>query len=511
MKNIVNIINFVRFCEPRCDDDSYLFQTTKEELELCKSYNFPSTVLLQYDALIDKKYINLVNLYKNNTEIGLWLEVVKPLVEAVGITWNGRFPWDWHNDVGFLVGYSPKERELLIDEAFNKFKEIFGCYPASCGSWHIDAYSLKYMYDKYGITASCNCKEQYGTDGYTMWGGIYSGAYYPSKYNMLCPAATKENQINVPVFRMLGADPIYQYDMNAGEKNACQKVTSLEPVYGNSGCDKNWVKWYLSENFNSKGISLSYTQTGQENSMGWEDISKGLPMQFEILNELKNEGNLEIMTLADSGKWFKENYSVTPPQAQMFDSDIRNNRYKTLWYNCKNYRLNVLYEKGRIWIRDFYIFNENFKEKFLDAKETSHNCSYYTLPVIDGFRFTDDKVRAGLYFYRHGHEISFSSPWRSFENNKTANIYLDESLKITADENSIHIRCNEPSWYMCAVNSENAKSPYVAAENKTLKMKFRNYGDEDFLYEAVLEKGYFTSSENGFLIFPEDNEIKFIF
>lgn len=507
MKNIVNILNFVRACEPRSTDDSFLFTTTQEELKLCKKFGFVSTVLLQYDALIDKKYIELLNEHKDNIEIGLWLEVVKPLTEAVGITWRGRFSWDWHNDVGFLVGYTPEEREKLIDEAFNKFRDIFGYYPLSCGSWHIDAYSLKYMQDKYNITASCNCKEQYGTDGYTIWGGIYSGAYYPSVNNILSPAQNKENQINVPVFRMLGADPIYQYDMNMGDKNPCQNVKSLEPVYGNSGCDEQWVKWYLNENFNNKGISLSYTQTGQENSMNWERISKGLPMQFEILKEMQSEKKIEIMTLADSGKWFKENFRETPPQTQIFETDINDNRYKTLWYNCKNYRVNVLYEKGKIWIRDLYLFDEKFKEKFLNTKEESHNCSYYTLPVIDGFRYSNNNTRAGLYFRRHGQDLLFTEPWRTFINGSDANIYLDEALKITAHENFLHIRCNEVSWYMEAINAPEAETTYISADNKMLRMKFTNYGNKPFDYNLTLTKGYFRSTENGFMSFPEDSEI----
>ncbi len=511
MKNIVNIINFVRQCEPREKDDSYLFTTTKEELKLCKLYNFPSTVLLQYDALIDKKYIDLLQEYSDNTEIGLWFEVVEPLCDAVNIQWRGRFPWDWHSDVGFLVGYTPKERELLIDEAFRKFKEVFGFYPASCSSWHIDAHSLKYMYDKYKIAASCNCKEQYGTDGYTIWGGIYSGAYYPSKNNMLCPASTKENQINVPVFRMLGADPIYQYDMNLEDPERCQKVTSLEPVYGNSGCDKKWVEWYLNENFNNKGISLSYTQAGQENSMNWKNIEKGLPMQFEILKDMQDSGKIEILTLKDSGIWFSENFATTPPQAQMFDSDINDNKYKTVWYNCKNYRINVLYEKGSIRIRDLYLFDENFREKFLDLKEESHNCAYYTLPVIDGYRFSDKSIRAGLYFCSNNQEIKFSAPWRTFQKDNSANVYLGDELKITADEDSIYIRSTEKNWNLKAVNAENIELPYISAESKTLKMQYGPFGESCFNYELKLSKGYFRITDNGFMIFPEDGEIEIIF
>lgn len=52
MKNIANIINFVRAVEPREKDNSYLPETTRKELELCRRYSFRSTVLLQYDALI---------------------------------------------------------------------------------------------------------------------------------------------------------------------------------------------------------------------------------------------------------------------------------------------------------------------------------------------------------------------------------------------------------------------------------------------------------------------------
>ena len=103
---------------------------------------------------------------------------------------------------------------------FSAFGRFWGIFPQVAGSWHIDALSLAYMKERYGIAASCNCKDQYGTDGYTMWGGYYNGAYYPSRMNMLCPAQTRENQIDVPGFRMLGADPIHQYDLGLGGARA---------------------------------------------------------------------------------------------------------------------------------------------------------------------------------------------------------------------------------------------------------------------------------------------------
>lgn len=52
-----------------------------------------------------------------------------------------------------------------------------------------------------------------GDGGYTIWGGYWNQAIIPSRVNAYMPAQTEEGQIPVPIFRMLGSDPIYQYVM----------------------------------------------------------------------------------------------------------------------------------------------------------------------------------------------------------------------------------------------------------------------------------------------------------
>ena len=154
---------------------------------------------------------------------------------------------------------------------FEKFKEVFGYYPRVFGSWLFDSYTIRYISDKYGLDAICNCKEQYGTDGYTLWGGYYGQGYYPSRTNCFMPAQTKEEQIPAPLFRMLGSDQVYQYDFGMDRDSGAagvQGVITLEPVYcGNSGGGgvPKWVDWYLRENFNGECLSFGYTQAGQGN------------------------------------------------------------------------------------------------------------------------------------------------------------------------------------------------------------------------------------------------------
>ena len=82
----------------------------------------------------------------------------------------------------------------------------------ACGSGEDVKSAVSYMSDKYDLTAICICREQWGVDAYTLWGGYYSGGYYPSRNNMLCPAQSPEAGCRTPVFRMLGIDPIYGFD-----------------------------------------------------------------------------------------------------------------------------------------------------------------------------------------------------------------------------------------------------------------------------------------------------------
>lgn len=245
---IVNIVNFIRLLEPRDPNitEDVLYQTVVKQVDLMKQYHLGGTFLLQYDALMDKRYQQLLKqLPRGSFEIGAWWEIPQPLVENAGMKWRGRYPWDWRANVGFSTGYTQQERIKLIDTYMRDFKRVFGYYPKSVASWFIDAYSLNYMYTKYHIVASANCKDQYGTDGYTLWGGYWNQAYYPSKLNAYMPAQHASAQIPVPIFRMLGSDPIRQYD--DGLQKERQGVVTLEPVYPHAGGDSTWVNWFFKQ------------------------------------------------------------------------------------------------------------------------------------------------------------------------------------------------------------------------------------------------------------------------
>lgn len=406
MKNIVNIVNFVRGIEPRPRDID-LKKPVIEQIRIMKENNLRGTFLLQYDTLLDKEFLDIIDTCKDFCEIGLWFEVVQPMVEAIGEKWPGRFPWDWHNNVGFLIAYAPDVRYRLIDEAMRLFKSIYGYYPESVGSWHIDALSMKYLADKYNVVSSCICRDQVGTDGYTMQGGYYNQAYYPSVNNMFCPAQTEKNQINMPVFRMLGSDPIYAYDFQIIDYDI-PKCSTLEPVGSYGGGNPDWCDWFFDEIFDGSGLSFQYTQTGQENSFGWPRMGAGIEYQFPLIKELADNGEIEIQTLAESGKWFRETFKTTPPATVKAITDWKHNN-KSVWYYNNKYRVNLFSMDGVVRIRDMYLFDENFKEHYIDKCCTTTACEFRNLPVMDGSIYHSADKNAGIYFTDGEKDIKFDN------------------------------------------------------------------------------------------------------
>ena len=498
---IINIINFIRGVEPREEVD--LYEPVEQQLKLLNDYNLRGTFLLQYDALINNKYIEML---KNTPhEIGCWLEVVEPMCERAGIKWRGRFPWDWHSHVGFTVGYTVSEREKLIDVLMEEFKDIWGVYPESVGSWMIDAHSLSYMSEKYKVSASCNCKDQWGTDGYTLWGGYYGQAYYPSKHNAYAPAQNEEMQINIPIFKMLGSDPIYQYDagMSVTEGAAnWQHVITLEPVYmGVGGGVPRWTKWFLDDVLCAPcSLAFGYAQVGQENSFGWPAMEKGLINQIKLLSQMSDEGRIRIETLASSSKWYRSMFKITPNAAITALSDWKDEDNQSVWFCSNRYRINFLKEKNSIWIRDLTLFDDNYKERYMNDICDNPIMIYDNLPVTDGNRWSGNGIRAGWRMFFDDEEIRVDNIEVNESNEDLIIIISSEQGMVTVclKTNKIFISSSVPGFnirMLWGISKE-----MDSAEFEENKMMLHH---ESFDYCIKLEAGIFRNQG----IITDDNQI----
>lgn len=517
---IINIINFIRQTDYRVENaDALLFEAVEKQIKLVNQYDFPATFLFQYDALINPKYQELMkSQLSSKCEIGAWWEITQPHVEAAGIKWRGEHSWVSTANIAFTPGYTLKEREQLVDAYMAKFKEIYGKYPKSVGSWFIDSHTLVYMYEKYGIVASCNCKDQVGTDGYTLWGGYWNQAYYPSRLNAYMPAQTKEGQIPIPIFRMLGSDPMYQYETGVGTQY--QGVISLEPVYNESGKSRKWVEYFLESIVNQPSLAFNYAQAGQENSFTWDGMREGLEMQFPLFDALKKEGKLKIETLGESGIWFKKQFPVTPATAITTLTDLRNQDNKSIWYNSRYYRTNLYWESDRFCFRDIHLFDETVKSDYLDTPGTGNQFFYYTLPVVDRFYWSTPEDKTGLRIIQidkqgNKQEVALGTPVVT-EPSKDA-LKVESSDKdgnkftITFYEDKIDISCKAKEkdfqWALeLKVPAERIdRLPFHSYSKSGMNAEFKGHPYQVVCKKGSVQKG--TNIDFSYRMIPESNRL----
>lgn len=516
---IINIVNFIRQTDYRVEDsDRKLYETVCRQVELVNRYDLPATFLLEYDALINPLYQKLLKTkLRNGSEIGAWWELTQPHIEAAGLKWRGEHPWVSHANIAFSTGYTKEERERLVDVYMRKFKDVFGTYPKSVGSWYIDAHTLAYMHDRYGIEASCNCKDQIGTDGYTLWGGYWNQAYYPSRLNAYMPAQTGAGQIPVPVFRMLGSDPIYQYDDGLG--NERQGVISLEPVYKHAGMNRKWVDYFFDALTDGPCLAFGYAQAGQENSFTWDNMREGLEMQMPLIDSLRRAGKVRVETLGESGRWFRKRFPLTPATAVTTVSDVRGEGNKTVWYDSRYYRANLLWEKGRFRFRDIHLFDERFKSEYLDTPGTGDRFLFYTMPFVDGFMWSKGGDRAGLSLVRtcrdgQAEELRLDSPEVKERGRSVlevrGNDQYGDTFRITLHDDRIEVSSpdagKDVAWALQLHAAPGTELPFTDVGGKSANAVFRGHS-----YSVTCSEGRFEKAAEGdshvLRIIPDNGKI----
>jgi hypothetical protein len=497
-QGLAHIINFIRGVEPRPGCDFDLVEPVIRQSELARRHGLPVTWLVQYDAMTDPRFLTVLRQLPPDDEIGVWLEFVQPLVERAGLPWRGRFPWDWHAHVGFSIGYTPDERIRMIDIFLQEFRATFGFAPKAAGSWFIDAHSLAHLAQHHGIAAFCNCKDQWGTDGYTLWGGYFNQAYYPSKLNAYIPAQTPGAQINVPVFRMLGSDPIHQYEIPVNDNG--QLVLTLEPV-SPGGSDPAWTDRFLHNMFETPCLSFGYTQVGQENSFGWAAMARGLEHQHRRIAELRDRGLVRVETLARSGAWFRRRYPLTPPSAVVAPQDLNAPQRGALWYCSRHYRASLLWDGADLLLRDIQRFDERRPEPFLQAVCTTKNCTYDALPVLDGFLWSSAGHRAALrILHADGTPLALARPPQVDERNpQTLHACLSADFAFTFGEESLALRGPAGSgWTLAATWAPDAATAFLGAEPHRLR-----YSHDGYPYAVTVLAGSAAPSAAGFVLHPD--------
>jgi hypothetical protein len=308
------------------------------------------------------------------------------------------------------------------------------------------------------------------------------------------PAQTAEGQIPVPIFRMLGSDPIYQYE--AGLGGSSQHVVSLEPVYKGGGGNRQWVEWFFDNMFNNTCLAFNYVQAGQENSFTWDAMKDGLAIQIPILDSLYRKGVIRVETLEESGQWFRQHFPLTPATAVTVLTDYQDNDIKSVWFNCRFYRVNMVWDRDGFRIRDIHLFDERLKSDYLESAGTSTQCVFETLPVLDGCKWSTATQKAGLRLTdAAGKQLRTSVPKVSelSENILKVTFTTEDghSFELIFNEKTFSVRSvsnnNNKSWYLTFTAADGVSLPFTDFQSGTVYAQYKGFGYSFRLTDGSLE------------------------
>jgi hypothetical protein len=259
----------------------------------------PATWLFQYDALTDSELIQEVKRFSPNQEMGVFLEVSRPLAEKAKVPYLETVRWS-SPAIVFLSAYSIGGRKLLIDEMMSEFKKDFGYYPKSVGAWWIDSYSLDYLTSRYGVTSAMIVADQKTTDQYGVWGQWWGVPYYPSKLDILAPAKDASDKANVVITQWAQRDLTQAEGLGPSSSNNSLQAND----YIRQGKNTTYFSGLLSEYFDCRN-KVSQVTVGLETGM--ESVGF-LNEYINQLNLLSHTKDLQIVTMSDFSDAFKKVY-----------------------------------------------------------------------------------------------------------------------------------------------------------------------------------------------------------
>lgn len=413
--SFVTIINPVRISAYNSESEESL----KAEYFEIQSRDLPATWLVTFDVLQKKELVTELKSFDQKQEIGLFLEITPNFATAAGVQYHNTGSWH-HADAVFLSGYTQAERIKLLKTIFETFKQVFGFYPKSVGSWWTDAFSLSYMKDKYGILANLTCADQFATDNYMIWGTPWQIPYYPSRFHSGIFAVDKSVKLDVVNLQWAPRDPLNGYQSSLfSTQDYLVAGKNLDTAYF-----AKLVDFYTDTSINGFG----------QITVGLEaDLSAGVyggeyAKQLELVVNRIQEKGLIPLTMSDFGGWYRTKFPDLSPENRFETGDFLGTGQKIIWYQSPNYRVGVRLADTKAIIFDLRIYGNKQSEPYLTSPNREKTL------FVNNFSTIDEKSDPESVIVLRGEAKDFSFEKNQFFHKGKKMIKREEATRIH-DEN----------------------------------------------------------------------------
>jgi hypothetical protein len=203
------------------------------------------------------------------------------------------------------------------------------------------------------------------------------------------------------------------------------------------------------------------------------------------------------------------------PTYSTIKQDLPGSDCKTVWFDSRFFRTNILWENNALRITDIHLFDENFPSDYLTEKTESSQYFLYTLPFIDGYTKTDDKIDGlRLKAVVNGKEIEVLGKDPVIDDSEKGKLRIswplqsfEGTLAIKLEEQKMEIKLeskNSVDWFFDLGIADNAASHLTTIAPQKIDCQFK-----EMTYSVTAEKGSFSQPGNGiiFRISPDKNSL----
>ena len=254
--------------------------------------------------------------------------------------------------------FSMEDKKAIVDDVFGLFKEKFGFYPESTGSYFMDADLINYIKEKYPTVkaAVATCWEEgpkaYHTcnnSWYTFMDGGPWAPWIPSKINSHIPASSKEDDSGIVAIPHLSRDILACFDGNGSNFGTHPQNVLRGLIYDKDTWEfpyfYNLVDQYrhLGKFNDGLAYNMVFVGPGWMNKMGrWEAPYELLLKSYEdgigYYGKLKKEGKLIDMTMSEFADFYRENKHYGEPEVALWNDILYGGNKQLFWYYDPSFR-----------------------------------------------------------------------------------------------------------------------------------------------------------------------------
>lgn len=426
--------------------------------------------------------------------------------------------------------FSMEDKMSIVDDVFEKFHDCFGFYPESTGSYYMDAELINYIKAKYPSVkcAVATCWEEgpkaYHTcnnSWYTLMDGGPWAPWIPSKVNTHAPAANEAEDSGIVAIPHLSRDLLACYDGNGSNFGTHPQNVLRGMSYDTETWEYpylyNLIDQYrvLGDYNNGIAYNMMFVGPGWMNKMGrWEApyelLEKSYSDGMAYYGQLKKEGQLEDMGMAEFADFWRANKRYTEPECALWKDILYGSDKQLFWYCDPFMRVCVNMDQGGA-IVDLRPYAAKLEWPVGIGTDHVQDCSY---PFL-----IQEKYRAGYFTHyagegtirsakviHNGEEVDLALcrtkakfvEESKTDGGKTRTLVLEPvdiefydltvklQTKITFDEGASDIKISREILEMSDPNAEVEINEYMVC----------CYGTTEYSEDMKCVKLYLTGSEN---------------